>query len=66
MGQRKPSASRGSWTGVDGVVRPLRAADVLVQPGYFFDFEKPGHLVASLLPAPALFAEAATRLAANI
>lgn len=48
------------------VLHLLDAADVLVQPGYFFDFEKPGHLVLSLLPEPALFAEAATRLAANI
>ena len=44
------------------VLSILDGADVLVQPGYFFDFESPGHLVVSLLPEPAAFAEGAARL----
>lgn len=44
----------------------LDVADVLVQPGFFFDFEQPGHLVVSLLPDPADFAEAAARLATAV
>jgi hypothetical protein len=28
---------------------------VAVQPGFFYDFERPGHLVLSLLPEPARF-----------
>ncbi|HEV8325490.1 MAG TPA: pyridoxal phosphate-dependent aminotransferase [Myxococcota bacterium] len=39
---------------------------VLVHPGYFFDFASESFLVLSLLPVPALFAEAAGRLAARI
>ena len=44
----------------------LDHAGVLVQPGYFFDFDTPGHLVVSLLPEPATFDEGATRLAARV
>lgn len=35
---------------------------VAVQPGFLHDFERPGHLVLSLLPDPAAFAEGAARL----
>ena len=48
------------------VLELLERDDVLVQPGYFFDFETPGHLVVSLLPEPAAFAEAAARIAARL
>lgn len=35
---------------------------VLVQPGYFYDFERDGHLVVSLLTPPAAFATGVARL----
>jgi aspartate/methionine/tyrosine aminotransferase len=41
----------------------LGDAHVLIQPGYFYDFEGPPHCVVSLLPQPDTFAEGATRLA---
>lgn len=50
-------------TDEEWVLHLLDAAGVLVQPGFFFDFEQPGYLVVSLLPEPSLFAEAATLLA---
>ncbi len=37
--------------------------DVVVHPGYFYDFEEPGRLVLSLLPRPERFAEAVSRIA---
>ncbi len=39
---------------------------VLVQPGFFYDFEREAFLVVSLLPPPALFAVGAGRLVARI
>src|SRR5262249_44777762 len=41
----------------------LLARDVLVPPGYFYDFGDDGHGVASLLPEPAVFGEATGRIA---
>jgi aspartate/methionine/tyrosine aminotransferase len=40
----------------------LEESDVLVQPGFFFDFESEAFLVLSLLPEPATFAEGIGRL----
>lgn len=40
----------------------LEEFDVLVQPGFFFDFESEAFLVLSLLPEPAAFAEGVSRL----
>ncbi len=40
----------------------LNQAHVLVYPGYFFDFEKPGFLVVSLLVPLEVFQEGITRL----
>jgi aspartate/methionine/tyrosine aminotransferase len=40
----------------------LRNHDVLLQPGYFYDFESSGHLVLSLLTKPDVFREGVTRL----
>ncbi len=40
----------------------LRDRNVLVQPGYFYDFEKPGYVVVSLLTPPAIFQEGIARL----
>src|SRR5581483_11103172 len=40
----------------------LRERGVLVQPGYFYDFDREAFLVLSLLPAPDIFREGAERL----
>ena len=39
---------------------------VLVHPGYFFEFPRPGFLVLSLLPEEPVFGEALPRLAAHL
>ena len=44
-------------------LRLLREKHVLVQPGFFFDFEEDGWVVISLLQEPAAFAEAVQRMA---
>lgn len=44
------------------VLRLLQEEQVLVHPGYFFDFEQPGHLVFSLLPPSSIFQEGFRRL----
>jgi alanine-synthesizing transaminase len=36
--------------------------EVLVHPGYFFDFPREAYLVVSLLPVPAVFETAVTRV----
>jgi aspartate/methionine/tyrosine aminotransferase len=46
------------------VLRLLAEADVVVHPGYFFDFPHEAFLVLSLLPDPAVFAEASGRILA--
>jgi len=43
------------------VLRLLDDHDVLVHPGYFFDFPREAYLVLSLLPEPAVFAEGVAR-----
>ena len=40
----------------------LRDHDVLVQPGYFYDFERSGHIVLSLLTPSEIFSEGLRRL----
>lgn len=40
----------------------LESDGVLVQPGYFYDFETEAYLVLSLLPPPAVFDEGAARV----
>jgi len=40
----------------------LREEGIIVHPGYFFDFDRDGFLVLSLLPPPDVFAEAVPRL----
>jgi hypothetical protein len=45
------------WT-----LKLLDESDVLVQPGFFFDFESEAFLVLSLLPEPATFVEGVSRL----
>jgi aspartate/methionine/tyrosine aminotransferase len=46
----------------DSVVPLLRDHDVLIQPGYFYDFESPGYLVLSLLTPPDVFREGVCRI----
>ncbi|HXK11363.1 MAG TPA: pyridoxal phosphate-dependent aminotransferase [Vicinamibacteria bacterium] len=48
------------------VTRLLDERDVLVHPGYFFDFPGEAYLVLSLLPPVADFAEGAARLLADL
>ena len=43
-------------------LRLLREKHVLVQPGFFFDFDEDGWVVVSLLQDPALFKEAVARM----
>ena len=43
-------------------LRLLREKHVLVQPGFFFDFDEDGWVVVSLLQEPALFKEAIERI----
>ena len=50
----------------DWVVELLERADVLVQPGFFYDFESEAYLVLSLLTGPAVFREGLERLGACI
>ena len=47
----------------DLTLRLLREKHVLVQPGFFFDFDEDGWVVISLLQEPALFKEAVRRMA---
>jgi aspartate/methionine/tyrosine aminotransferase len=44
------------------VERLLADDDVIVHPGYFFDLDRDGYLVISLVPEPSSFAEAVRRL----
>jgi len=63
---------QGGWSAVLRVSRPvsdeelvlglLERADVLVHPGYFFDFASENYLVLSLLPEPDRFAEGIRRI----
>jgi alanine-synthesizing transaminase len=67
---------QGGWSAVlrvprlepdeDLAVGLLESAGVLAHPGHFYDFAAEGYLVVSLLPAPALFADGAGRLAAYV
>jgi hypothetical protein len=44
----------------------LEKDNVLVQPGFFFDFESEAFLVLSLLTEPATFHEGCRRLLARV
>ena len=59
-----PLRGGGSWSAVlrvgelvdeQATCLELLERGVLVQPGYYYDFERPGHLVVSLLPEPEVF-----------
>jgi alanine-synthesizing transaminase len=66
-------AADGGWYGVvrvprvlsddDLVVALAERAQVLTQPGYFYDFDSEGYLVVSLLPTHETFAPAIGRMA---
>jgi alanine-synthesizing transaminase len=45
-------------------LRALDVGNVLVQPGYFYDFERDGLIVTSLLTPPGVFDEGVDRLVA--
>ncbi len=47
-------------------LRLLERHDLLVHPGFFFDFAREAFLVLSLLPEPALFAAGVERLRADL
>ena len=44
------------------VLELLERRDVLVQPGYFYDFEEEAYLVVSLLTSSRVFGEGVERL----
>lgn len=64
--------AEGGWSGVvrvpdlqgeDALVMALLERErILVHPGYFFDFPRPAYIIVSLLPEPAIFAEAVARM----
>jgi len=66
----------GGWSAVlrvpatlteeERVTRMLEERDVLVHPGYFFDFPAEAYLVLSLLPPPADFNEGVARVLADL
>ena len=66
----------GGWSAVlrvpatlteeERVTRLLEERDVLVHPGYFFDFPAEAYLVLSLLPEPRDFAEGVARVLADL
>jgi aspartate/methionine/tyrosine aminotransferase len=50
----------------DWVLTLLERDNVLVQPGFFFDFEKEAFLVLSLLTSPDVFSEGVRRLVGQV
>ncbi|MBI5085218.1 MAG: pyridoxal phosphate-dependent aminotransferase [Acidobacteria bacterium] len=68
--------SEGGWCAVleaprihseeEWILHLLQSRHMLLQPGFFYDFEREAFLVASLLPAPELFDEGLQRLTASI
>jgi aspartate/methionine/tyrosine aminotransferase len=49
--------SEEEWT-----LHLLESANVLVQPGFFYDFESEAYLVVSLLTSPPIFREGVARI----
>ena len=67
--------SGGGWTAVlrtgetvdeEALCLALLDDGVAVQPGFFYDFERRGNLVLSLLPEPAVFREGVARIARRL
>ncbi|MBF0489753.1 MAG: pyridoxal phosphate-dependent aminotransferase [Candidatus Omnitrophica bacterium] len=50
----------------DFILDVLRTEQVLVHPGYFFDFDREGYLILSLLPQGEVFREAIERISRKI
>ena len=78
VGPRSPCevlAADGGWYAVlrlpaivpeeEFILRLLDEADVVVHPGYFFDFDSEAYLVLSLLPEPSIFREGVERILAR-
>jgi aspartate/methionine/tyrosine aminotransferase len=77
---RQPSVSlsppEGGWSALvrvpailsddELVVRLIEQHNVIVYPGYFFDFEGDGYLVVSLLPRPEIFEEGISALLEHV
>ena len=61
-GGRRASACRPSRPEEELVLDLLEAHDLLVQPGYFYEFPFEAFLVVSLLPPPDVFRDAVDRL----
>lgn len=71
-----PWPGRGGWSAVLRIgetvdeealcLTLLEEDEVAVQPGFFYDFHRPGHLVVSLLTPPAALREGLHRLAARL
>ncbi|HET7755285.1 MAG TPA: pyridoxal phosphate-dependent aminotransferase [Anaeromyxobacteraceae bacterium] len=68
-------SGRGGWSDVlkvgtsmdeEALVSRLLDDGVAVHPGFFYDFERPGHLVVSLLVEPGAFAEGVRLVAARL
>lgn len=67
--------SGGGWSAVlrigesldeEALCLALLEDGVVAQPGFFYDFERRGHLVLSLLPEPDVFREGVERLARRL
>ncbi len=67
--------SGGGWSAVlrigetldeEALCLELLAGGVVVQPGFFYDFQRSGHLVVSLLPEPDVFREGLARVVARL
>jgi alanine-synthesizing transaminase len=71
-----PLHTEGGWSAVlrvpatlteeERVLLLLEEHDVLVHPGYLFDFPNEAYLVLSLLPAPGVFAEGLERIVQSL
>ncbi|MBA3638779.1 MAG: pyridoxal phosphate-dependent aminotransferase, partial [Acidobacteria bacterium] len=54
------------WSEEELVIALLRERDVLVHPGFFFDFAHEAFLVLSLLPDPPVFADGVARVMEHV
>jgi aspartate/methionine/tyrosine aminotransferase len=79
LGDRSPATlldAEGGWCAVlrvpatigeeERVTRLLEDRDVLVHPGYFFDFPRESYLVLSLIPRPDVFALGVERILGSL
>ena len=59
-------AYNDKWSEEEWALALLEGSGVLVQPGYFYDFESEAFLVVSLLTEPGVFAEGIRRVRAMV